>query len=74
MPVIDLDALEKKLKSGQIDDDFKYGTEQERVEILELLEKIMDIADLADEVATRLIFRGLQAPGFENGSGGEQTN
>lgn len=57
----DLTALETRLKSGQVEIDFKYGTEQERVEILEFLEKIMDLADLADEVATRLIFRGLQA-------------
>lgn len=55
----DLAKFEIALKSGKIEADFNYGNEQERGEILELLEKIMDVADVADEVATKLIFRGL---------------
>lgn len=57
----ELDKFEKMLKSGKIEADFNYGDEKERGEILELLEKIMDVADVADEVATKLIFRGLGA-------------
>jgi len=60
--MLNIEALEKfenALKSGQIDDMFNYGDEKERGELLELLEKLMDVAELADEVATRLIFRGI---------------
>lgn len=56
----ELQEFEDRLQSGQVDDAFKHGTEQERVALLELLEKVMDVADLANEVATRLIFRGSQ--------------
>ncbi len=63
LAMADLEKFENALKSGQIEDQFKYGDEKERGEILELLEKIMDVAELADEVATRIIFRGLNAPG-----------
>lgn len=54
----DLEEFERQLQSGAIDAEFKCANEQQRGELLELLEKIMDVADLADEVATRLIFRG----------------
>lgn len=50
------------LKSGKLEEDFKNGGEFQRGEILELLEKVMDAGELSDEVATRLIFRGLPGP------------
>ena len=53
-----LNAFEKYLKSRQVEDDFRYGSEQERLDLLELLEKFMNVADVADELATKLIFRG----------------
>ena len=52
--------LEEDLKSGAMEDAFLYSPEERRMEILEFLEKLMDVAELADEVATRLIFRGSQ--------------
>lgn len=54
----DLEEFESRLKSGALEEEFKYAPEERRIEILELLERLMDVADLADEVATRLIFRG----------------
>lgn len=62
LSMAELDQFENALKSGQIEDQFKFGDEKERGELLELLEKLMDVAELADEVATRLIFRGIGAP------------
>lgn len=58
----DLDKFEKALKNGQIEDQFTYGDEKERGEVLELLEKLMDVAEVADEVATRLLYRGIGMP------------
>ncbi|MBD5641509.1 MAG: hypothetical protein HDQ91_03715 [Desulfovibrio sp.] len=54
----DLEEFEMRLKSGALEEEFKCAPEERRVELLELLEKLMDTAELADEVATRLIFRG----------------
>lgn len=54
----ELEELQKYLESTQIEDDFRFGSEKERITLLELLEKIMDLGDRADEVATRLIFKG----------------
>jgi len=53
-----LDQLEEYLKTGQLEEDFKYSSEERRMEILDFLEKLMDVAELADEVATKLIFKG----------------
>lgn len=50
------------IKSGELELDFKTGGEFQRGEILELLEIVMDAGELSDEVATRLIFRGLPKP------------
>lgn len=54
----ELSGLQKYLETSQAETDFLCGTEKQRLDILEILEKLMDIGDLADEVATRLIFRG----------------
>ncbi len=60
--VSDLEKFEQYLKSGQLEQDFKDGCENDRFYLLELLEKLMDVAELADAAATRLIFRGLPLP------------
>ena len=62
LTVKDLENLETYINSGQLEDDFKDGCENDRFYLLELLEKIMDVAELADAAATRLIFRGLSMP------------
>ncbi len=62
LTVKDLENLEAYINSGQLEDDFKDGCDNDRFYLLELLEKIMDVAELADATATRLIFRGLPMP------------
>lgn len=47
------------MKSGQLEKDFFESGEFQKGEILELLEKIMDAGDVADEIATKLIYRGI---------------
>ena len=54
-----IDQIREYLASGKAEEDFRKGGEYEKGMILESLEQIMDLADLADEVATRLIYRGL---------------
>ncbi len=44
--------LEEYLKSGNLEEDFKWSVEERRGEILEFLEKLMDL----DETATHIIF------------------
>lgn len=58
-----VDEFIAMLRSGRLEEDFKKAGEIGRGEILELLERVMDAGELADEVATRLIFRGLPSPG-----------
>lgn len=53
-----LDRLAEYFASGDLDFDFEHGDEERRQNILECLEKLMDLADTADELATRLIFKG----------------
>ncbi|SDN26954.1 hypothetical protein [Desulfonauticus submarinus] len=55
-----LNELEDYLKSGKLEEDFEYSSEERRMEILDYLERVMDIAEIADEVATRLIFKNSQ--------------
>ena len=62
LTIQDLEELERYIRSGELENDFKDGCEHDRHYLLELLEKLMDVADLADETATRLIFRGLPLP------------
>ncbi|MFT4300925.1 MAG: hypothetical protein QM579_04150 [Desulfovibrio sp.] len=76
LTVKDLENLEAYINSGQLEDDFKDGCENDRFYLLELLEKIMDVAELADATATRLIFRGLPMPlppSVRGEKGGGQT-
>jgi hypothetical protein len=60
--VDELRQLEEYIRSGKLEEDFRDGCENDRYYLLALLEKVMDLADIADEVATRLIFRGLPLP------------
>lgn len=50
--------LEEYLKSGNLEEDFKWSADERRGEILEFLEKLMDLGELADETATHIIFKG----------------
>ena len=54
----ELDALAEYFASGDLAFDFEHGDEERKQKILEFLEKLMDLADQADELATRLIFKG----------------
>lgn len=58
LTIKDLEEFEEQLKSGAVEDQFEYAGEERRYEILELLDKLMDVADEANEVATRLIYKG----------------
>lgn len=53
-----LDRLAEYFSSGDLAFDFEHGDEERRQMILGYLEKLMDLADQADELATRLIFKG----------------
>lgn len=53
-----LDKLAEYFASGDLAFDFENGDETKREMILEYLEKLMDLADQADELATKLIFKG----------------
>lgn len=44
--------------SGDLAFDFENGDAERKQNILEYLEKLMDLADQADELATKLIFKG----------------
>lgn len=57
----ELTELETYIRSGELEKDFQDGCENDRQHLLELLEKLMDLGELADESATRLIYRGLNA-------------
>lgn len=61
LSLADIHKFEEYMKSGKLEQAFRQGPEEKRLELLELLEALMNAADIADEVATRLIFRG--APG-----------
>ena len=43
---------------NRIEDEFNDSSEGRKQDILEFLEQFMDLADKADEVATKLIFKG----------------
>lgn len=55
-----LEELEEYMKSGQMEEDFKWSAEERRQEMLEFLEKLMDLGELADQTATAIIFKGSQ--------------
>ncbi len=52
-----LSDLEKYIKSGELEEDFEWSSEERRMEILDYLERLMDLAEAADETATRIIFK-----------------
>jgi hypothetical protein len=53
-----LDKLAEYFASGDLEFDFEHGDEARRQMILGCLEALMDLADQADELATKLIFKG----------------
>jgi len=53
-----LEELEAYFASGDLAFDFEHAPESRRMEILEFLEKLMDVGELADEVATKVLFKG----------------
>ena len=55
-----LEELEEYMKSGNMEEDFKWSAEERRQEMLEFLEKLMDLGELADATATAVIFKGSQ--------------
>ena len=55
-----LEELEEYMKSGNMEEDFKWSGEERRQEMLEFLEKLMDLGELADATATSVIFKGAQ--------------
>ena len=55
-----LEELEEYMKSGNMEEDFKWSGEERRQEMLEFLEKLMDLGELADATATSVIFKGPQ--------------
>lgn len=55
-----LEEVEEYMKSGNLEEDFKWSTEERRQELLEFLEKLMDLGELADSTATAVIFKGSQ--------------
>lgn len=59
LKISQIDEFIEKMRSGRLEEEFKNSGETGRGEILELLERLMDAGEMADEVATRLIFRGL---------------
>ncbi len=61
MPEMNMDYLEELeayFASGDLAFDFEHAPEARKLEILEFLEKLMDVGELADEVATKMIFKG----------------
>lgn len=59
LTVSEIDEFLEQVRSGQFEKEFREGGKFKKEEMLELLEKIMDAADMADEIATKLIYRGL---------------
>lgn len=55
-----LEELEEYMKSGNMEEDFKWSSEERRQEMLEFLEKLMDLGEQADATATAVIFKGSQ--------------
>ena len=53
-----LEEFAEYMRSGELEKDFADGCEHDRYYLLEMLEKLMDMGDLADEVSTRVIFKG----------------
>ena len=61
MALLDMEILEKLeayFASGDLEQDFDFADDEKRGDILDFLEKLMDLAEKADELATKLIFKG----------------
>ena len=56
-----LAELEEYLRSGQLEEDYGFSSEERKIEILEYLERLMDLAEEADRVATRLLLPKISA-------------
>ncbi len=59
--MIDMDYLakvEEYIDSGRLAEDFEYSAEERRYELLDFMEKLMEIGEKAEEVATKVIFKG----------------
>mgnify|MGYP000173939849 CR=1 FL=1 len=69
-----LNRLETYFRDGDCQFEFDNGDEERRLAILDFLEKLMDLGEVADELATKLIFKGgldMLASGGAVGSNGE---
>ena len=53
-----IEELKDYLKSGELEENFKWSVEERREESLGFLELLMDLGELADETATKIIFKG----------------
>lgn len=53
-----LNRLEAYMTNGDCEFEFENGVEDRRYEILDFLEKLMDLSEVADELASKLIFKG----------------
>ena len=53
-----LNRLEEYFNSGDCEFEFDNGDEDKRYAILDFLEKLMETSEIADELATKLIFKG----------------
>ncbi len=68
-----LSDLEMYIKSGELEEDFEWSSEERRLEILDYLERLMDLAEAADETATRIIFKNTDLGHmFESGENGRK--
>lgn len=63
-----LKRLEEFFNGGDCQFEFDNGDEDKRHQILDFLEKLMDLGEIADELATKLIFKG----GLDAMLGGEK--
>ena len=51
-----LEEIEAYLNDA-VNDQFEYGAEEQRYEIIDFLEKLMELGEAADATATKLIFK-----------------
>ena len=55
-----LEELEEYIKSGNMEEDFKWSGEERRQDIIVFHVKLMDLGEHADATATSVIFKGSQ--------------
>lgn len=63
-----IQEMDEYMRSGRMEEDFRWSAEGRREEMLEYLELLMDLGDLADQTATAIIFKG-SALGMLSGVG-----